>query len=93
MIIVTLQKEQRAPVLFKTIEDHQLHTRASKRAFRSNDDENFENETSFKTMNIELFKQSYTKRPEVKKINFFLTLFRVKKAEIERIFRSQIFPF
>ena len=44
-------------------------------------------------MNIELFKQPYTKRFEIKEINFFLALFRVKKAEIKKIFRSQIFSF
>ena len=75
------------------IEDHQLHTRASKRAFRSNDDEDFESEMSFKAMNIELLKQAYTSRPEVEEINFFLALFRIKKTEIEKISRSQISPF
>ena len=86
-------KKQRASVLFKAVEDHQLHTRASKRALRSSGDEDFEDGTSFKAVDIELLKQPYTRRPGVEGIGPFLALFRVKKAEIEEISRSQIPPF
>ena len=86
-------EKQRASILFKAVEDHQLHTRASKRALRSSDDEDFEDETSFKAMNIEFFKQVYTSRPEVEEIGPFLALFKTKKAEIEEVSRSQIPPF
>ena len=80
-------------ILFKAIKDHQLYTRANKRTFRLNDNEDFEDKTNFKTINIELLKQSYTRRPKVKKINFFLALFRVKKIEIKKVFQSQISSF
>ena len=85
--------EQRALVLFKTIENHQLHIRASKQTFRSNDDKDFEDETNFKANDIELLKQAYTNKSEVRRINLFLALFRAKKVEIEKISRSQISPF
>ena len=75
------------------VENRQLYIQASKRTFRLNDDEDFENRMSLKTNDIGLFEQTYTSRPEVRKINLFLALFRTKKVEVEKVSRSQISSF
>ena len=75
------------------IENHQLYIRVSKRTFCLNDNKDFEDETNFKTNDIKFFKQVYTSRPEIERINLFLALFRIKKSEIERISQVQILSF
>ena len=82
-------KKQRTSILFKTIKNHQLYIRASKRTFCLNNDENFKDKTSFKTMNIKLFKQSYTRKSEVKKINLFLLFSKSKKLKLKEFFNRK----